>query len=94
MSRGACGDDARYIGENQAANMVKINNRGTPSPTEPSRIKINSRGAGAPAPHMDLALGMDQVDQEEGGAGYYGGGGDSEDPCPDDTSGNAPADGG
>src|SRR5260221_14453384 len=36
---------------------------------------------------------MDDVNQEEGGGGYYCRGGDGEDPGPDDASGDAPADG-
>ena len=39
-----------------------------------------------------LVLGVEVVDQQEGGSGYYCGGGDGKNPGPDDTTGDAPAD--
>src|ERR1051326_7513584 len=39
-------------------------------------------------------VGMDNVNEHEGRSGNQGGGGDGEDPGPDDASGDAPANGG
>ena len=64
---------------------------GYPAGNDRLNIKVKNRGRDAP---LRLALGVDQVDQEESGGGDNRGGGNCEDPGPDDASGDAPANGG